>query len=101
MRVAYVRGSVLLRQGDNRLHPLSAGRGDGSAERERSVIYDCHVVDLLYSFRLVVDLLWILFSACCTTNPEDRTSGIRPLHRSYKFLAVAKERAANKGGRSV
>ena len=27
-------------------------------------------MDLLYSFRLVVDLLWILFSACCATNPE-------------------------------
>jgi len=48
--VAYVRGSVLLRHVDDRPHRLSAERGDGSAQRGRSVIYDC----------LVVDLLWIL-----------------------------------------
>jgi len=43
VHVAYVRGSVLLRHVDDRLHRLSAGRGDGSAQRERSVIYDCLV----------------------------------------------------------
>ena len=42
-RVGYVRGSVLLRLVDDRPHRLSAGRGDGSAQRERSVIYDCLV----------------------------------------------------------
>ena len=44
---AYVRGSVLLRRVDDRPHRLSAGRGDVSAQRGRSVIYDCHVVTLL------------------------------------------------------
>ena len=33
VRVAYVRGSVLLRHVDDRPHRLSAGRGDGSAQR--------------------------------------------------------------------
>ena len=45
VRVAYVRGSVLLRYVNDRPHRLSAGRGDGSAQRGRSVIYDCVVVD--------------------------------------------------------
>ena len=36
--VAYSRGSVLLRHVDDRSHRLSAGRGDGSAQRGRSVI---------------------------------------------------------------
>ena len=44
LHVAYVRGSVLLRHVDDRPHHLSAGRGDGSAQRGRSVIYDCLVV---------------------------------------------------------
>ena len=43
VHVAYVCGSVLLRHVDDRPHRLSAGRGDGSAQRERSVIYDCLV----------------------------------------------------------
>jgi len=38
------RGSVLLRHGEDRPHRLSAGRGDGSAQRWRSVIYDCLVI---------------------------------------------------------
>jgi len=42
---AYVRGSALLRDVDDRPHRLSVGRGDGSEQRRRSVIYDCHVVD--------------------------------------------------------
>ena len=41
VHVAYVRGSVLLRHVDDRPHCLSAGRGDGSAQRGQSVIYDC------------------------------------------------------------
>jgi len=44
---AYVRGSVLLRHVEDRPHRLSAGRGDGSAERGRSVIYDCLVYTAL------------------------------------------------------
>jgi len=44
VHVAYVRGSVLLWQVDDRLHRLSTGRGDGSAQRGRSVIYDCFVI---------------------------------------------------------
>jgi len=43
MHVAYVRGSALLRHVDDRPHRLSVGRGDGSAQRGRSVIYDCLV----------------------------------------------------------
>jgi len=43
VHVAYVRGSVLLRHVDDRPHRLSAGKGDGSAQRVRSVIYDCLV----------------------------------------------------------
>ena len=44
VHVAYVRGSVLLRQVDDRPHRLSAGRGDGSAQRRRSLAYNCLVV---------------------------------------------------------
>jgi len=33
VHVAYVRGSILLRHVDDRPHRLSAGRGDGSAQR--------------------------------------------------------------------
>jgi len=40
VHIAYVRGSVLLQHVDDRLHRLSAGKGDGSAQRGRSVIYD-------------------------------------------------------------
>ena len=43
VHVAYVCGLVLLWHVDNRPHHLSAGRGDGSAQRGRSVIYDCLV----------------------------------------------------------
>jgi len=39
VHVAYVRSSVLLQYVDDRPHRLSAGRGDGSAQRVRSVIY--------------------------------------------------------------
>jgi len=48
VHVVYVRGSVLLRHVDDRPHRLSAGRGDGSAQRGRRVIYDC----LIYFFAL-------------------------------------------------
>jgi len=41
VHVAYVRGSVLLWHVDDRPHRLSLGMGDGSAQRGRSVIYDC------------------------------------------------------------
>ena len=43
VHVAYVRGSVFLRHVDDRPHRLSAGRGDVSAQRGRSVISDCPV----------------------------------------------------------
>jgi len=43
VHVVYVCGSVLLRHRDDRPHRLSAGRGDGSGQRGRSVIYDCLV----------------------------------------------------------
>ena len=43
--VAYTCGSVL-RHVDDRPHRLSAGRGDGSAQRRRSVIYVC--LDFFY-----------------------------------------------------
>jgi len=44
VHVASVRGSVLLQHVDDRPHRLSAGRGDGNAQRGRSVIYDCLVI---------------------------------------------------------
>ena len=40
VHVANVCGSVLLRHVDDRPYRLSAGRGDGSAQRRQSVIYD-------------------------------------------------------------
>jgi len=43
VHLAYVRGSVFLQHVDDRPHRLLAGRGDGSAQRGRSVIYDCLV----------------------------------------------------------
>ena len=43
VHVAYVCGSVLLWHVDDRPHHLSAGRVDGSAQRGRSVIYNCLV----------------------------------------------------------
>ena len=47
----YVRGSVLLRHVDDRPHCLSAGRGDGSAQRGRSVIYDYLVIPWTFGSR--------------------------------------------------
>jgi len=52
VHVAYVSSSVLLRHVDVRPHCLSAGRGDGSAQRGRSVIYDC-----------LVDFVWRIYVA--------------------------------------
>ena len=48
VRVACVRGSVILWHVDDRPHRLSAGREgvDGSAQRGRSVIYDCLIMVL-------------------------------------------------------
>jgi len=46
VHVVYVRGSVILRHVDDRPHRLSAGRGDGSAQRGRSLIYDFLVDDV-------------------------------------------------------
>jgi len=43
VHVAYDCGSVLLWHVDDRPHHLSAGRVDGSAQRGRSVIYNCLV----------------------------------------------------------
>ena len=43
VHVAYVRGLVLLWHVDDRPHRRSAGRGEGSAQCGRSVIYDCLV----------------------------------------------------------
>jgi len=40
---ASVRGSVLLRLVDDGPHRLSAGSGDWSVQRGRSIIYDCLV----------------------------------------------------------
>ena len=51
VHVAHVRGSVLLRHFDDRPHCLSAGRGDGSAHRGQSVIYEC-LVDICRQSRL-------------------------------------------------
>jgi len=48
VHVAYVRGSVLFRHVYDRPHRLSAGRGDGTAQRGRSVIYDCLVFDFSF-----------------------------------------------------
>jgi len=47
VHVAYVRGSVLLLHVDDRPYRVSAGRGDGSAQR--SVIYDCRVFNFYLS----------------------------------------------------
>ena len=47
VRVAYVRGSVVLRYVDDRPHRLSPRRGDGSAQQGRSVIYDCLLTTIL------------------------------------------------------
>ena len=67
-----VRGSVLLRHVDDRPHRLSAGRwaeGDGSAQRRRSVTYDCRVplVDKRVDGRYKT--LWSLVSTCHTWAP--------------------------------
>jgi len=42
VRVTYVRGSVILRQVGDRSHRLSAGRGDGSAQRNLRL--PCYIV---------------------------------------------------------
>jgi len=47
VHAAYVHGSVLFRYVDERPHRPSAGRGSRSAQRRRSVIYDCLVVKAL------------------------------------------------------
>jgi len=47
VHVAYVRGSVIIRQVDDRPHHRSAEEGDGSAKNGRSVIYDRIVVSVL------------------------------------------------------
>ena len=59
VHVAYVRGSVLLRYVDDRPHRLSAGRGDGSAQRGRSVIDDCliyYAVSALSEVSVIVSI---------------------------------------------
>ena len=70
MHVAHVRGSVLLQHVDDRLHRLSAGRGDGSAQRGRSVIYDCLSFFVLFAF-VVLALVSsaVQRSTRCTTAP--------------------------------
>ena len=47
VRIAYVRGSVILLYVDDRPHRLLPRRGDGSAKHGRSVIYDCLVTTVL------------------------------------------------------
>jgi len=54
VHVPYVR-SVLLRHVDDRSHRLSTGRGDGSAQRGRSAIYDCLVVLVIVSLAADTD----------------------------------------------
>ena len=62
VHVAYVRSSVLLRHVDDRPHRLSPGRGDGSAQRGRSVIYDCLVFNRV--FRLCLFNVSLFFYLC-------------------------------------
>jgi len=68
VHVAYVRGSVLLRHVDDRPHRLSAGRGDGSAQSGRSVIYSYCVVtvamQLLGARYLHLDVHYESLAAC-------------------------------------
>jgi len=45
VHIAYVRGSVI-QHFDDKPHRVSAGSGDGSAQRGRTVIYDCLVLCL-------------------------------------------------------
>jgi len=62
MHVAHVVGSVLPRHVYHRPHRLSAGRGDGSAQRGRSVIYDriVHFATLLN-----VNVSYMVLNTCC------------------------------------
>jgi len=55
VHVAHVRGSVLPWHVDDRPHGLSAGRGDGSGHRERSVIAIALLVNLAVIFDRVYD----------------------------------------------
>ena len=81
MHVAYVRGSVLLRHVDDRPHRLSTGRADGSAQRGRSVIYDCLV---MHVNRLNFAQLCSNPSTCrCTRRLEVHTNT-----QSRKLFAV-------------
>ena len=50
VHVAHVRDSVFFRHVDDRPHRLSTGRGDGSAQRGQSVIYDCLVCSYFVCF---------------------------------------------------
>jgi len=61
VHVAYVHGSALLRLVDDRPHRLSAGRGDGTTQRGRSVIYDCLAIDLqMYRMSALLSLLRLI-----------------------------------------
>ena len=94
VHIACVGGSVFLRHVDNRPHRLSAGRGDGSAQRGRSVIYDCLVIHLCFS--LVVsyvrytswksETIMIVASTSTSTNSEKLyRSCTRPQVPSTKY----------------
>ena len=67
VRVSYVRGSVLLRHDDDRPHRLSAGRDDGSAQRARSVIYDCLISNCDTHARLWSNFTFSLLLSPCHT----------------------------------
>jgi len=71
VHIAYVRGSVLLRHVDDRPHRLSgvsAGRGDGSAQRGRSVIYyDC-LVNAAFCYQSVVVFADVCLRSCVLSH---------------------------------
>jgi len=77
LHVAYVRRSVLFRHADDRPHRLSAGRGDGSAQRGRSVIDDCHfMVANHYTFMLLFVLYYFFFFPRLISAAADWMSAI-------------------------
>ena len=82
VHVAYVHGSVLLRHVDDRPHRLSAGRGGRSAQRGRSVVYDCLVKIRMTDFvvrlyRLLTTMWHVDVAFLCPTERYIVTKQVR------------------------
>ena len=63
---------------DDRPHRLSAGRGDGSAQRERSVICDCLVLSVVREYENCV----------ATTRVQRFTAIQKRCHHSHSHAAT-------------